>query len=196
MFLLDFVRSQLFVKLPIPDYDFSGQTIIVTGGSSGLGFEAAQLLLQLNASNVILAVRSTSRGRQAAEKLQASIGRADSVEVYSLEMEQYESVIGFAADMGKRDRVDAVILNAGKATLDFYLAEGNESTVTVNVLSTFLLAYQLLPVLRKSAVQWGIIPRISIVSSDMHNLAKLRMPKSGSIFDELNNEFETNMTMR
>jgi retinol dehydrogenase-12 len=196
MFLLDFVRSQLFVKLPIPDYDFSGQTIIVTGGSSGLGFEAAQLLLQLNASNVILAVRSTSRGRQVAEKLQASIGRADSVEVYSLEMEQYESVIGFAADMGKRDRVDAVILNAGKATLDFYLAEGNESTVTVNVLSTFLLAYQLLPVLRKSAVQWGIIPRISIVSSDMHNLAKLRMPKSGSIFDELNNEFETNMTMR
>ena len=196
MFLLDFVRSQLFVKLPIPDYDFSGQTIIVTGGSSGLGFEAAQLLLQLNASNVILAVRSTSRGRQAAEKLQASIGRADSVEVYSLKMEQYESVIGFAADMGKRDRVDAVILNAGKATLDFYLAEGNESTVTVNVLSTFLLAYQLLPVLRKSAVQWGIIPRISIVSSDMHNLAKLRMPKSGSIFDELNNEFETNMTMR
>ena len=36
-YLSMFLKSQLFVKVPYPNYDLSGQTIIVTGANSGLG---------------------------------------------------------------------------------------------------------------------------------------------------------------
>lgn len=48
------------------------------------------------------------------------------------------------------------------------LAEGYERTITVNVISTFLMALLLLPTLKKSASRFNIQPRLTIVSSDAH----------------------------
>ena len=36
-YLTTFFKSQLFVKVPYPNYDLSGQTIIITGANTGLG---------------------------------------------------------------------------------------------------------------------------------------------------------------
>jgi len=43
-YLSMFFHSQLFVKIPYPTSDFSGQTIIVTGANTGLGKTAWKLL--------------------------------------------------------------------------------------------------------------------------------------------------------
>lgn len=46
-YITTFLHSQLFVKLPYPNYDFSNQTIIVTGANTGLGnLPSASSLLQ------------------------------------------------------------------------------------------------------------------------------------------------------
>jgi NAD(P)-dependent dehydrogenase (short-subunit alcohol dehydrogenase family) len=72
VYFLDLLYSQLLVKIPEQTSDFSNQTVIVTGSNTGLGLEAARLLIRLNASKVILAVRTISKGEAAARSITAS----------------------------------------------------------------------------------------------------------------------------
>lgn len=52
------------------------------------------------------------------------------------------------------------------------LAEGYESTITVNVISTFLMALLLLPTLKRTATKFNVQPKLVIVSSDAHFMAR------------------------
>lgn len=65
-------------------------------------------------------------------------------------------------------RVDAIVENAGVATPIFEIVEDMEKTVTVNVISTFLMALLVLPKLRESAGKYNMVPRLTIVASDAH----------------------------
>lgn len=56
-------------------------------------------------------------------------------------MANYSSVLAFDDDAySTLSRLDAVVVNAGVSLHEFELAEGIESTLTINVVSTFLLA--------------------------------------------------------
>ncbi|KAI2603105.1 short-chain dehydrogenase/reductase [Hypoxylon fragiforme] len=196
MSALSFLRSQLFVKLPVPSYDFTGQTVLITGGNRGIGFEAARHVLRLNAAHVIIAVRALEGSDEAVAELEKSTGRQGVVSIYELEMLDQKSVEEFAAKMQTLDRLDAVILNAGMFTQDFVLAEGYESTLTVNVINTFLLAILLLPVLRSSAQKWKISPRLTIVASDRHVMVNLPESKEGNTFQVLSDKRKAKMNQR
>ena len=191
-----FLYSQLFVKPPIPTHDFSGQTIIITGANTGLGFEAAKYFVQLNAVKVILGVRSVSKGLAAKDQIEESTNKNGIIDVYHLDMEHYNSVKDFATQVAKLSRVDAVILNAGKVTQDFFLAEDNESTITVNVVSTILLAILLLPTFQSSARRWSTCPRLHIVASDRHVMTNLPEWKTANTFDTLNDPNRAKMHER
>ncbi|KAM5451822.1 putative secondary metabolism biosynthetic enzyme [Microsporum audouinii] len=188
MSALSFLYSQLFVRLPVPKHDFTGQTIVVTGGNAGLGLEAARYFLNLNASEVILGVRSLAKGESAVQDLENSTGRTGQIRVLHVDMENYASVQEFAAAVSKLPKVDVLMLNAGKMEQKFYLAEEDESTITVNVVSTMLLALLLLPKLRASAVDKGPIPRLCIVASDRHVMTNLPQWKTPNTFVTLRKE--------
>jgi len=149
-----FVASHLCFTPPIPTRKFTGQTIIVTGSNTGMGLEAARHFARLDAAKVILAVRSLEKGQAAAASIAASTGVQDGiVEVWELDLSRYESVTAFAQRAAGLERLDIVVANAGVYLFDFTLAEGNETTITVNVVSTMLLALLLLPKLRGTAVR-------------------------------------------
>ncbi|CAF9934461.1 MAG: hypothetical protein HETSPECPRED_009229 [Heterodermia speciosa] len=196
MATLSFLHSQWFVEPPVPTHDFSGQTVIVTGANRGIGYEAIRHLLRLNAATVILAVRSVSRGNEAAAALHSATGRSGAVKIYELDMGNQESVKKFAAQMEDLDRLDAVLLNAGIYTQDFEFVDGHESTLTINVINTFLLAMLLVPTLRKSSQSWNIAPRISIVASDRHVMTNLPEWKAENTFQLLNDEKKAKMNDR
>lgn len=160
---MPFIYSQLFVRPPIPTHDFSGQTIILTGANTGLGFEAAKYF---DAAKVILGVRSMTKGSAAKEQIEESTNTDGIIDVYHLDMEHYKPGKDFATQVAGLSRVDAVILNAGIVTQDFILAEDNESTITVNIVSTILLAMLLLRTLQSSARRWSACPRLHIVAPD------------------------------
>ncbi|KAI8315346.1 Short chain dehydrogenase atnD [Colletotrichum sp. SAR11_59] len=162
---VDFVRSQ-FKKLPYPSEDCGGRTIIVTGSNVGLGLEAARHFVRLNAGKVILAVRSTDKGEAAKTDIELTTGRRDVLEVWPLDQASFDSVKEFAARADKLPRLDYVVLNASIATSKRTEAEGWESQVTVNVLSTFLLGLKLLPVLRRTGTTFNVTPKIVITASD------------------------------
>lgn len=113
-----------------------------------------------------------------------SVTRAPGViEVWPLDLASFESVREFCKRADRLDRLDVVVENASVAMVSPQgtLAEGYERTITVNVISTFLMALLLLPTLRKTASKFNIQPRLVVVSSDAHFMVSLnpfRVPLS------------------
>jgi len=117
--------------------EFAGDTIIVTGGNSGIGFEAARALAGRGA-HVVLAVRDAMRGADAV----ASI--AGSVEARRLDLADLASVREFAA--GFPGDIHALINNAGiMAPPRSRTADGFEAQFGTNHLGHFALTNLLLP---------------------------------------------------
>ncbi|TVY43255.1 Short chain dehydrogenase [Lachnellula subtilissima] len=186
---MGFIYSQLFVKPTYPTTSCAGQTIIVTGSNVGLGKEAARHLARLGASKLILAVRNTKAGEAAKHDIESTTRCSPEViEVWPLDLSSYASVKAFADRASKLPRLDVLLENAGIAAGKWQVFEGHESTLTVNVISTFYLALLLLPKLVSSAKKFGIMPRLTIVSSEVHGRAKFAERKEPKIFDALDDE--------
>lgn len=69
---MGFLHSQLFVTPIHPTACCTGQTIIVTGPSLGLGKESVRQLARLGASKVILATRNSEAGEKTKKHIKAS----------------------------------------------------------------------------------------------------------------------------
>jgi retinol dehydrogenase 12 len=202
--ILQFLRGQLFETPALPMASLTGQTIIVTGANTGLGLECAKHLVRLNISTLILACRSIDKGEAAKKILLSSKPGAEiaktRIEVWELDMSSYVSVVEFA-DRCENSllRLDAVVENAGISQPSCMLAEDNESTITVNVISTFLLALLLLPRLRESAAQYCKTARLTIVGSVVHCWADTKdidLLSGRRILDRLNDKPTANMKNR
>ncbi|KAJ4188345.1 hypothetical protein NW755_006503 [Fusarium falciforme] len=94
-------------------------------------------------------------------------------------------------------RIDALIENAGIATAEWSLAEDNESMLTINVVSAFLLALLLLPMLKETAASYNTRPNLTLVTSDMHYTVDFKEKDAPEgIFNSLNNEKKADMANR
>ena len=194
-----FIYRQLFVSLPYPTASFAGQTVIVTGSNVGLGKEAARHITRLGAATVILAVRNIEKGEEAARDIEQSTHIKGIVQVWELDMANYASVEAFAARVDKElPRLDVALLNAGVATTSWKLAEDNELTITVNVVSTMLLALLLLPKLKATSNNFNRRPNLTIVSSGIHYQTDLpeRSAPEGKIFETLAVKEKADMPQR
>jgi retinol dehydrogenase-12 len=192
----NFVGSQLHAKIPYPTKKWTGQTIIVTGSNVGMGLEAARHFVRLDAAKVILAVRNLSKGEAAKASIEASEKRLNVVDVWELDLAKYASVKAFAARAQKLERLDVVIENAGIYTFEFNQAEENEATITVNVVSTFLLALLLIPKLRETAVKFEKVPVLTFTGSFVHFDTKFPERKEANIFEGLAKEKGARMNDR
>ncbi|KAH7130558.1 NAD(P)-binding protein [Dendryphion nanum] len=199
MLIPEFIYHQLLTTPPLPKSSFAGETIILTGGNRGLGFEAAKHIIRLGVSKLIIAVRSVTAGEEARTKLLKDNANAH-IEIWELDLGKYESVKAFAQRAQTLSRLDAVLNNAAIAKYNaFEITEDNETNVTINFVSTFLLIVLLLPKLRESAEKFNINPRVSIVGSEGMNWVAFteRKSKDGEIFKSLNtNSKTTNMQDR
>ncbi|KAJ0121131.1 short-chain dehydrogenase reductase [Diaporthe amygdali] len=171
---MSFFYRQLFVKPAYPTRMLNGQTVIVTGSNTGLGKEAARHFARLGAAKLILAVRNTKAGEAAKIDIEQTTQCAPgTVEVWPLDLSDYSSVKAFAARAARDlERVDVLCENAGIATDKKRIVGGHESTITVNVVSTFLLALLMLPQLKETARKFGVRPRLTVVASEVHAWAK------------------------
>jgi len=158
--------------------EIAGKVVIITGGNTGIGKEAAVGLAGLGA-RVVITSRNEERGRSARQEIAERSGN-DSVEVMSLDLASFTSIRSFAADVLDRfDHLDVLVNNAG---LILYrraeTREGFEETFGVNHLGPFLLTDLLLERLRASAPA-----RVVVVSSAAHKSAR-----QGLDFDDLQAE--------
>ena len=194
-YVLQFFKSQLLVTPPYPTWDFSGQTVIITGSNTGLGLEAARHITRLKAAKVILAVRTVSKGEAAARSiLESTKATKDVIEVWPLDLSDYESIKAFGARAQTLDRLDAVIQNAGILTDQFRISQGNESHIDINVISAMLVGLVVLPKLKETSKKFGFRTRLAFVGSDLQYVAKFKEANtSGSLLEALNDKEKTDM---
>ncbi|KAK4043073.1 hypothetical protein C8A01DRAFT_32865 [Parachaetomium inaequale] len=185
-----FLERQLR-PLPVPDTSYAGRTVIVTGANGGLGLEAARHFARLGAARVVLACRSTERGEAAKADIEQSLttGTTTStptvVEVWPLDLCSFDSVRAFCrrAD-AELDRLDVLLANAAMLIIDgAQMAEGYEMQVTTNVISTFLMVFMLLPLMRRTAARWNVEAAVTVVVSEAHFWTRFVQKDQPRIFE-------------
>ncbi|KAF3766602.1 hypothetical protein M406DRAFT_38676 [Cryphonectria parasitica EP155] len=154
----------------VRDVSLQGQTAIITGSNTGVGYQTAKQLLDLGLSKLILAVRDEEKGKAAAANLSSSRDLApNAIEVWLLDHSSYESVVSFAERAKSLDRLDFVNLNVGiiltKRT--FNNNTGHDECIQVNYLSTALLALLLLPVVKEKMANQAKPSGITFTSSEV-----------------------------
>lgn len=199
LYVLKTIWLQLVKNAPIPSQSFAGQTVIITGSNTGLGFEAAKHIVKLGCSKLIIAVRSLEKGEAAKKSIIETTGCApEIVEVWPIDLTSYDSVKNFA-ERANRDlqRVDVLLENAGVASVEWNWVADNERMITVNVISTFLLAMLMLPKLQATATKFNTTPRLTVVTSDSHFMIDFdeRNAPEG-IFNKLNDKATANTRER
>ena len=131
----------------------AGRTVVITGGNTGLGFEAARMLAQAGAT-VVLACRNPARAAAAATRIQATTsttsassatsgtaGSRGRVDVVRLDLASLASVHE-AADQVRDSypAIDLLVNNAGGVNPRYQLTEdGFERTLATNHLGPFAL---------------------------------------------------------
>ena len=136
--------------------DLTGYTAIVTGANSGIGRITARELAAAGA-HVVLAVRDTTRGEQAAATM------AGNVDVRRLDLADLSSVRAFAG--GFDGPIELLINNAGiMAVPQGTTADGFELQFGTNHLGHFALTNLLLP---------HVTGRVVTVSSTAHKTGKI-----------------------
>lgn len=124
--------------------DLTGRTVMVTGGTSGIGKEAARELARRGA-HVVLPSITRAEGESAAAEIGAS------TEVHELDLSSLDAVRVFAASYA--DPIDILLDNAGLMSKTRQeTADGFELHMGVNVLGPFLLTELLLPQIRERVV--------------------------------------------
>jgi retinol dehydrogenase 12 len=151
--------------------------------SSGLGKEAAEHIVRLGASKVILGCRNTSKGDKAKLEIESSLRCSpDIIEVWEVDIESPLSVKKFVNRAKKLPRLDVLINNAGLQSMEFNVVYGTERTLAVNVIDTFLLALQLIPKLKETAKTYNVAPHMTFVGSALYDIAKYPEKHGDDIF--------------
>lgn len=173
------------------DLSFKGKSVLITGATSGLGFETAVHYVKLGAFKVIITARSKAKGEKAKQEIEKRTGKMGILQVMVLDMDSFDGVKSFVKDLEKTvSRVDIVLLNAGVHDFEYILSpNGWYSDIQVNTLSTILLALLLIPWMRsiKKADQ---IQHLGFTSSTSHLMSDISTWPSTNVLKFLNTKEE------
>lgn len=137
------------------------RTVLITGGSRGLGLAIAQQCLH-DGANVIVCGQNAERLEKAKPLL--GVGGKQSVSFYLLDVANAEQVARtISSVLSQHGRVDALVNNAGVlgslGALDAVSWEDWQRTIAVNLFGAVLMCQQLLPHFRSNA--YGRIVNLS-----------------------------------
>lgn len=152
------------------------KTILVTGGTSGIGKETAVILAQ-EGNGVVFTARTKEAGEAALSEIKERSGSRD-VSYIECDLASLDSVKRMCnAFLAQNSRIDVLINNAGVMEHERVLSrDGYELDLAVNFLAPYLITSRLLPLLKASAPA-----RIVNVSSRLYQQGRID-------FDDLQSE--------
>jgi len=143
------------------------QVAIITGGSSGIGLDAAKKLVS-QGIYCIIASRNIENVNAAVQGIKTETGR-DNVEGMRIDLADLESVRSFVSDFNDKNLpLHILVNNAGiQNRTKVVTKDGIEATFASNHIGHFLLTHLLLDKLKQNAPS-----RIVVVASTMHDYTK------------------------
>ncbi|KAL3144912.1 hypothetical protein ABBQ32_003421 [Trebouxia sp. C0010 RCD-2024] len=159
-----------YTQKTVPDQ--TGRVAIVTGSSSGMGFEVAKCLSQKNAT-VIIAARDKQKCEKAAAEIKAQGGRGR-IEAMELDLTSFRSIKAFAdryLELGLP--LHTLVNNAGVFLVPHdHTQEGFETTVGTNYFGHYYLTHLLLDKLIQTQKEDGMA-RAVFMSSTFEQLGNI-----------------------
>ena len=171
-----------------------GKTIVITGGNSGIGFEAARTCAYLK-MNVIIAARSFERGNKAVESIKKEFPESQ-VSFMHVDMSEEESVKSFVKEIiDKKVDIDIFYHNAGIFRIPYQLKENRELTISTNFYGPLMTNSLLNPYLNslnhdvKMIITGSVAVRWSKITSDIlapsPKLSRMRRYSNSKLMDSL-----------
>ncbi|PWY78209.1 NAD(P)-binding protein [Aspergillus heteromorphus CBS 117.55] len=161
-----------------PQFPFTHKTVLVTGANTGLGFEAALKFAHLGCAQLILAVRTPAKGREAKNRIvQATNYPEARITILQLDQNSFASVRAFPQTLSSTlgsSTLDVAVLNAGIAAPRYAVNKttGWESALQVNIISTAMLAIALMPLLKRRIAEKGEPAQLTFTGSVGHKYVK------------------------
>lgn len=168
----------------------NGKVFLITGGSSGIGFELAKMLYR-KSGRVYIAGRSEDRLRQAIKDIQGSVTTSGgSLDFLHLELDDLRSIkTAVEAFKTKESKLHVLWNNAGvsQPPLGSVSKQGIELQLATNCLGPFLLTQMLLPLLATTAAaDKANAPGSSVrVVWSSSQIVELSAPPHGIVANEL-----------
>ena len=147
-------------------------TVFITGGSSGIGYQAVLKLISLG-YNIILPCKNILRANEVLinifNQLPCESSQKGNIYTPIMDLSDLSSIDSLCSEIKKKGlKIDVLILNAGLQYTGSKIArrstQGIELTFAVNHLSHFYLTQKLLPLINRSNNS-----KIIITSSEVHN---------------------------
>ncbi len=153
-------------------------SIIITGATSGIGFECALQMAQIAKNEqIIVPARNIGAGKDIIEKIKTKTGYKN-LKCLELDLASLESIRKFSESFAKEknNTISILINNAGVQNIGEtqYTANGFEQTFGINHLGSFALTMQLLPFMKNDS-------HITFTSSETHDPA-LKTPIEPPIY--------------
>ncbi|MCJ1456680.1 hypothetical protein MMC28_007043 [Mycoblastus sanguinarius] len=169
----------------------AGKVFIITGGSSGIGFELAKILY-IAGGTVYIMTRTEASALKAIDEIKDSATASTSefgiLKFIHLDLADLSTIpASVAAFCAAETRLDVLFNNAGIASspLDYKTAQGIEPHFGINCVGPFLLTKLLLPVLSSTAAQAPSNSVRIVWTSSI--LVDMLAPKGGVTIKQLTN---------
>ena len=145
------IFSNFKKDLPMVD----GKVFVITGTTSGIGYEAARTVAELG-GEVILLNRKSDRVATSMEKLKQAVPEGKFVSI-DCDLQSFESVRGAVEEIkSKYAKIYCLANNAGIGVKpDEATVDGYDTQMQTNHLSHFLLTAELFPLLQAEAKESG-----------------------------------------
>ncbi len=147
--------------------DLTGKTVVITGGTSGLGQESARVMAGKGAK-VVITGRNMDKARAVADEIDGD------VTVEELELGSFDSIKSFAQRLlANHPKIDILINNAGVMACPYAeTSDGFELQFGSNHLGHFLMTQLLMPALGEGS-------RVVSLSSAAHQFAPVMFDDIG-----------------
>ncbi|ODV59168.1 SDR family NAD(P)-dependent oxidoreductase [Ascoidea rubescens DSM 1968] len=140
------------------DFNVHGKTCIITGGTRGLGYACAEVLLTNGAKKIFITSRNEQAVRAAVHELEklGDVYNKD-CEIIGIpsdlsKLQSIDELYNVITDTFKETQVDVLIANAGAtwgAPLGEHPSEAIEKVLNLNLKGVFLTIQKFLPLLKK-----------------------------------------------
>jgi NAD(P)-dependent dehydrogenase (short-subunit alcohol dehydrogenase family) len=156
----------------LPQLSLAGKTVLITGGSAGIGLSISKSVAQASAKNLIIFGRRAAVLDSAVSEITSQLGNLTKVFPIIADVSKKEDVdtaFSKIATMLPDVKLDILVLNAGYFSglrpLGTETVSEWQTAFSVNVLSLYLITMAFLPIAKKDATIINISTGVAHLSS-------------------------------